>query len=62
MAKYFQPSANLAVCVLVLVLMKMSVFSSMSKVQNQGEKAMKQYYVSRVGEDLAEDIFPGDIV
>lgn len=61
MAKYFQPSANLAVCVLVLVLMKMSVFSSMSKVQTQGQKAMKQYYVARVGEDLAEDIFPSDI-
>ena len=41
--------------------MKMSVFSSMSKVQAQGQKAMRQYYVSRVGEDLAEDIFPGDI-
>ena len=62
MAKYFQPSANLAVCVLVLVLMKMSVFSSMSKVQTQGQKAMKQYYVAQVGEDLAEDIFPSDIV
>lgn len=61
MAKYFQPSANLAVCVLVLVLMKMSVFSSMSKVQTQGQKAVKQYYVARVGEDLAEDIFPNDI-
>jgi hypothetical protein len=61
MAKYFQPSVNLAVCILVLVLMKMSVFSSMSKVQNQGQKAMKQYYIARVGEELAEDIFPSDI-
>jgi anti-sigma factor RsiW len=61
MAKYFQPSANLAVCVFILVLMKMSVFSSMSRVQTQGQKAMKQYYVAQVGEDLAEDIFPGDI-
>ena len=61
MMKYFQPSANLAICVLVLALMKMSVFSSMSKVQTQGQKAIKQYDVASIGEDLAEDIFPSDI-
>ena len=60
--RYFQPSTNLAACILILFLMKFGMFSSMDKFQTQGKKAYKQYFVSRVGEDLAEDIFPSDKV
>jgi hypothetical protein len=40
--------------------MKIGVFSSMDTFQSQGQKVIKQYYASRVGEDLADEIFPKD--
>lgn len=57
----FQPSVNIAACILILFLMKVGIFSSMDNFQTQGKKAYKQYYVSRIGEEMADDIFPGDI-
>ena len=57
----FRPTVNLAACLLIMFLMKFGVFSSMDKFQSQGKKAYKQYYASRIGEDLAEDIFPSEL-
>lgn len=56
----FQPSMNLAACILVLVLMKVGIFSSMDKFQAQGKKAYKQFYINQLGEEIADDVFPGD--
>ncbi len=52
--------ANLAACIVILLLMKIGVFSSMDKFHNQGQRVMKQYYARQVGEDLAEEVFPTD--
>lgn len=55
--KYGHSAANLAACVVILLLMKVGVFSSMGKFQSEGREAVKQYYASQVGQDLAKDIF-----
>ena len=56
-AKYGFSIGSLAACIAVLVLMKIGVFSSMDTVQNQGRKAIKQYYVKQIGPDLANEVF-----
>lgn len=56
--KYGSSLANLAACVLVLLLMKIGVFSSMDNFHNRGQKVIKQYYAKQVGEDMADEIFP----
>ena len=57
-----QPSINMAACILILFLMKSGIFSSIDEFQTQGKKAYKQYYVNRLGEEIADDIFPTDLM
>jgi hypothetical protein len=57
-SKYGNPLANIAACFLILLLMKIGVFSSMDSFNNQGQKVIKQYYAKQVGEDLADEVFP----
>lgn len=59
-SKYGHSVANLAACIVILLLMKIGVFSSMDKFHNQGQQVMKQYYARQVGEDLADEVFPKD--
>ena len=56
-SKYKRSVANVAACIAILFLMKIGIFSSMDKFQTEGQKAVKQYYASRVGQDLADEIF-----
>jgi hypothetical protein len=58
--KYGHSIANLAACIIILLLMKIGVFSSMDQFHNQGQKVMKQYYTRQVGEDLADEVFPNN--
>jgi len=58
--KYAHSAANVAACIAILLLTKIGVFSSMDMFQTQGQKVIKQYYASRVGDDLADEIFPKD--
>ena len=58
--KYASSTANIAACIAIMLLMKIGVFSSMDTFQTQGQKVIKQYYASRVGDDLADEIFPTD--
>jgi hypothetical protein len=55
--KYTHAAANVAACIAILFLMKIGVFSSVDKFQNQGQKVIEQYYAGQIGEDLANDIF-----
>jgi len=55
--KYGHSVANLAACAAILFLMKVGVFSSMGRFQAEGEKGVEQYYASRVGQDLANEVF-----
>ena len=57
---YGHSVVNLAACILILLLMKIGVFSSMNNLQTQGQKVIKQYYVKQVGADLADEIFAKD--
>jgi hypothetical protein len=58
MYKYLQPALNCAACIVIMLLMKIGIFTSMDKFQSQGQKVLRQYYVSQVGEDLTNEIFP----
>ena len=60
-SKYGHSIANLAACFVILLLMKIDVFSSMNQFYNQGQRVMKQYYTRQAGEDLAEEVFPNNI-
>jgi len=55
--RYGHSLANLAACVVIVLLMKVGVFSSVERFQSEGEKAVKHYYAGQVGEDMANDIF-----
>lgn len=57
-SKYVQPFGNMAACVTILLLMKTGIFSSIDNVQTKGQKVIRQYYASRVGEDLTNELFP----
>jgi hypothetical protein len=59
-SRYGHTAANLAACIVILLLMKIGVFSSMNNLQTQGQKVIKQYYVKQVGADLADEIFAKD--
>ena len=59
-SKYGHSLANLAACIVILLLMKIGVFSSMGQFHNQGQRVMKQYYTRQVGEDLADEVFPNN--
>lgn len=54
---YGHSFANMAACVVIVLLMKVGVLSSVEKFQSEGEKVVKHYYARQIGEDLADDIF-----
>jgi hypothetical protein len=56
--KYHSTAANVAACVAILFLMKAGMFSSTEKFQNDGKNALRHYYASRVGDEIADEIFP----
>jgi hypothetical protein len=56
-SKYTHPTANVAACIAILLLMKIGIFTSMDKFQNQGQKVVEKYYAIQVGEDLADEVF-----
>jgi len=47
--KYGYSAANLVVCVVILLFMKISVLSSMDKLHTEAQKVVKQYYARQVG-------------
>ena len=57
-SRYTSSSLNLAACMAILFLMKLGAFSSLNTLQRQGQNVMKKYYTNRIGEDLADDVFP----
>lgn len=56
-SKYKGSAANVAACIIILLLMKIGVFSSMDSFQTRGQEVFKQYYAKHVGQDLADEIF-----
>ena len=62
--KYKSSLANIAACFAVLFLMKVGIFSFMSRFQSQGQKTLKNYYAANLGKDdpdsqrMLNEIFP----
>jgi hypothetical protein len=56
--KYRTAVANIAACITILLLMKAGLFCSTRKFQNDGKNALRHYYASRVGDEIADEIFP----
>ncbi|MHC4148523.1 MAG: hypothetical protein ACYSR5_03455 [Planctomycetota bacterium] len=56
-SQYKHGLVNAAACIAILFLMKTGVFSSMDKVQTEGHEAVKHYYASHAGQELADEIF-----
>ena len=50
-------AANIAACITILVLTKAGMFSSTAKFQRDGERALRHYYASQVGDEIADEIF-----
>jgi len=57
MTKYTKSISHAAACFAILLLMKFGIFTGMEKFQSEGQKAVHQYYVNNIGEDLTDDIF-----
>jgi hypothetical protein len=57
-SRYTSSGLNVAACMTILLLMKIGAFSSLNIFQNQGQKVIKKYYANRIGDDLADEIFP----
>jgi hypothetical protein len=56
-SRYKRSFLNAAACIAIAVLLKTSVFSSGQTFESEANKAMKHYYASQAGEDIARDIF-----
>ena len=57
LGKYKSSVTNMAACIAVLFVMKITVFLSMEQFQSESRKIVKQYYTDHVGSDLADELF-----
>lgn len=55
--RYRHWATNVAACLAIALLIKSGLFASLNGVSTHGEKLVRHYYTSQVGEDLARDIF-----
>ncbi|MCF7974430.1 MAG: hypothetical protein K9N55_11485 [Phycisphaerae bacterium] len=46
-----------AACIAILILSKMSVFSSVEHMQKQGQTTVRHFYDHQLGTDLSKDLF-----
>ena len=46
-----------AACITILVLSKISVFSSIDRMQKQGQTTVRHFYDSQLGSNLSDDLF-----
>lgn len=57
LSKYRGAVANIAACIAIMLMMKMGIFNSARKFQDDSRRAMHQYYSRNAGADLADEIF-----
>lgn len=48
---------QMAACIAILVLSKIGVFSSIDRVQKQGQTTVKHFFDCKLGSDLSDDLF-----
>jgi len=51
-AKYGRSVIGTAACFAILILLKVGIFSAMDNIEQQGEKAIAQYYSEHTGQDI----------
>lgn len=56
LSKYTQSLGHAAACLLILLLLRMGIFSSLTKVDEQGKEFARQYYARLKNADLLDDI------
>jgi len=56
-ARYRISATHLAACIAILFLTKAGIFSSFDKAHTRGSAALKQYYSTQAGEDVAREVF-----
>jgi len=57
LTKYAHSLANAAACITILLMIRVGIFSSMDKLQSQGQESLKQYYAYHLGKDVADEMF-----
>ena len=56
--KYGYSAATFTACIVIIILMKVSVFPFVDKFHIKTQKVLRQYYIRQAGQDLADRIFP----
>ena len=56
LSKYTQSVGHAAACLLVLLLLRMGIFSSLEKVDKQGQEFARAYYARLTDADLLDDM------
>jgi hypothetical protein len=56
--KHGYSAATFTACIIILILMKVSVFPFVDKFHIETQKVIRQYYIRQAGQDLADWIFP----
>jgi hypothetical protein len=56
-ARYRISGTHLAACIAILFLTKAGIFSSFNKAHDRGSEALRQYYSTQAGEDVAREVF-----
>ncbi len=55
--EYHRGAMNVAACLAIVLLTRVGLFSSLDKATTEGRKAVRQYYASHTGEEVAREIF-----
>jgi len=56
-ARHRHRLTNVAACVAILLLTRSGLFSSLNRLNRDGEAYVRHYYASQAGEDLAGEVF-----
>ena len=56
--RYRSSLLNAAACLIILILFKTGLFSSMETFHSRSKQALKQYYSKNIGYELTNKIFP----
>jgi len=54
---YRHSAVNVAACIAIVLLTRTGVFRSLDKMRTEGDRAVRQYYASHIGDDLARELF-----
>lgn len=54
--KYLEPATRAAACLVILLVVRMGIFTAMTKFQDEGKKAVEKYYARHLDQDMLEDL------